>query len=241
MRPLIGITCNLSERKVADINTRTYQDLGKTYTDAINNAGGVPVIIPNDLKEEDIPVIAQKMDGFLFSGGVDVDPRYYGKDNDGTVKHITPERDETELMLLKYLLTGSDKPILGICRGIQVINVALGGTLYMDLPTAGKDAHSFIERIRESFTHEIEIVENTRLSQILQGENRVNSFHHQAVDKLGEGLIVSAYSVNDHVIEAFESDSNRWLVAVQWHPEELTFNEGHRRLFEELVRQASLR
>lgn len=240
MRPLIGITCNLSERKVADINTRIYQDLGKTYTDAISNAGGIPVILPNDLKEEDIPVIAQKMDGFLFSGGVDVDPKHYGKDNDGTVKYITPERDETELMLLDHLLKHSDKPILGICRGIQVINVALGGTLIMDLPSAGKNVHSFIERIRESYTHEIDIVENTRLSQILQGENRVNSFHHQAVDKLGKGLIPSAFSVDDHVIEAFESDDDRWLLAVQWHPEELTFNEAHRRLFEELVRQASL-
>lgn len=241
MRPLIGITCNLSERTVAEINTRIYQDLGKTYTDAINNAGGVPVIIPNDLKEEDIPVIAQKMDGFLFSGGVDVDPKRYGTENDGTVKYITPERDETELLLLDYLLKHSDKPILGICRGIQVINVAMGGTLIMDLPTAGKNVHSFIERIRESFTHEIEIVENTRLSEIMRGENRVNSFHHQAVDRFGEGLIVSAYSVNDHVIEAFESENERWLVAVQWHPEELTFNEGHRRLFEELIRQASSR
>lgn len=241
MRPLIGITCNLSERTVAEINTRIYQDLGKTYTDAINNAGGVPVIIPNDLKEEDISVIAQKMDGFLFSGGVDVDPKRYGTENDGTVKYITPERDETELLLLDYLLKHSDKPILGICRGIQVINVAMGGTLYMDLPTAGKDVHSLIEQTRKSFTHEIEIVENTRLSRILQGENRVNSFHHQAVDRLGEGLIVSAYSVNDHVIEAFESENERWLVAVQWHPEELTFNEGHRRLFEELIRQASSR
>lgn len=241
MRPLIGITCNLSERTVAEINTRIYQDLGKTYTDAINNAGGVPVIIPNDLKEEDISVIAQKMDGFLFSGGVDVDPKRYGTENDGTVKYITPERDETELLLLDYLLKHSDKPILGICRGIQVINVAMGGTLIMDLPTAGKNVHSFIERIRESFTHEIEIVENTRLSEIMRGENRVNSFHHQAVDRLGEGLIVSAYSVNDHVIEAFESENERWLVAVQWHPEELTFNEGHRRLFEELIRQASSR
>ena len=140
--------------------------------------------------------------------------------------------------LLRFLLDHSDKPILGICRGIQIINVAMGGTLIMDLPTAGKDNHFLTDQPRKKFTHEIVIENDTRLSSVMKKENRVNSFHHQAVGRLAEGLKITARSAKDQVIEAVESANEKWILAVQWHPEELTFNPAHRRLFEELVRQA---
>ncbi len=238
MRPLIGITCNLSDRIIAGINPSKYQDLNMTYTKAIQEAGGIPVMIPNGLKEEELTELAQHLDGFLFSGGVDVDPSHYGMEADETLGTVTPERDETELTLLRYLLGRSDKPILGICRGIQVINVAMGGTLILDLPTAGKDNHFLIDQPRKKFTHEIVIENDTRLSSVMKKENRVNSFHHQAVGRLAEGLKISARSAKDQVIEAVESTDDRWILAVQWHPEELTFNAAHMNLFREFVRQA---
>ena len=225
MKPLIGITCNLEEKTIAGINKRNFHDLALTYTQAIQESGGIPLIIPNSLSPEEAIQLAQRLDGFLFSGGADVGS--------------TPERDETELLLLKYLLEHSRKPIFGICRGIQVINVASGGTLIQDLPSAGKNNHTLTDQPRKMFTHEIIVQEDTRLSRIMKKERRVNSFHHQAVDRLGKGLIVSAYSSKDQVIEAIEASDDRYLLAVQWHPEELTFNAAHRRLFTELVRQAS--
>ena len=238
MRPLIGITCNLSDKVIAGINPSKYQDLNTTYTKAVQDAGGIPVMIPNGLKEEELIELEQRLDGFLFSGGVDVDPLHYGMEADETLGTVTPERDETELILLRFLLDHSDKPILGICRGIQIINVAMGGTLIMDLPTAGKDNHFLTDQPRKKFTHEIVIENDTRLSSVMKKENRVNSFHHQAVGRLAEGLKITARSAKDQVIEAVESANEKWILAVQWHPEELTFNPAHRRLFEELVRQA---
>ena len=209
-----------------------------SYTDAIQQAGGVPVIIPNDLTKEQLIELANCLDGFLFSGGVDVDPSNYGMQDDGTLGTVTKERDETELLLLEYLLNNTNKPILGICRGLQIINVAMGGTLIMDLETAGKNKHSLTNLKRTEFSHEIIIEKGTRLDNIMQGETRVNSFHHQAVDKLGKDLMISAYSTQDHVIEAFESTNNRFILCVQWHPEELIKNSSHKRLFEELVKQS---
>ena len=175
----------------------------------------------------------------MFSGGVDVDPSFYGMKDDGTLGVTCPERDETELSLLRYLLNHSDKPIFGICRGLQIINVAMGGTLIMDLPAAGKNNHALTKRPRQEFSHRIVVEDGTRLKAIMEEESRVNSFHHQAIGKLGEGLKVSAYSLEDHVIEAVESIDERYLLAVQWHPEELTENRNHKRLFEQLIFHAS--
>ena len=236
MKPLIGITSNI-ETRTSNSFDREFNDLNTSYIKAVLSAGGVPVIIPNGLKEDDLIALVNGLDGFLFSGGVDVDPSYYDMKDDGTLGKVTPARDATEIMLIKYLMNNSHKPIMGICRGLQIINVASGGTLIMDLPSAGKNRHSFVEKQRFEFTHEIVVKDDTRLKKLLKDENRVNSFHHQAIDKLGKGLIVSAYSKEDNVIEAIEAADNRYLLAVQWHPEELIDNAKHFALFAELIRQ----
>ena len=238
-KPLIGITCNYTEHNIHNVNIRYYQDVSSSYTKAIENAGGLPVIIPNNTDKETLIELADRLDGFLFTGGVDVDPSFYGKEDDGTMGEVTIERDQTEIDLLKYVIYETEKPVFGICRGIQVINVAMGGTLIMDLPTAGKNIHSFSEKPRELFTHEIVVEEDSRLKEILEDEVRVNSFHHQAVDRLADGLRITAHSKDDGVIEAYELPGERYLLAVQWHPEELTHTKAHARLFEELVRQSS--
>ena len=237
-KPLIGISCNAEERLVSNINMRFYHTLSDRYANGIRKGGGVPLIIPNGMDEESLKELAQGLDGFLFSGGCDVDPVCYGKEKDMTVGETWPIRDQTEIALLQYVLKETEKPVFGICRGLQAMNVALGGTLIMDLETAGKKRHSLIDRKRDEFSHEIIVQEDTRLKGILKEENRVNSFHHQAIDRLGEGLVVSAYSVEDEVIEAVEMPGERFVLAVQWHPEELTDHAAHQRLFDEFVRQA---
>ena len=213
-KPLIGISCNAEDRIISGINPRFYHTLSDKYVNGIKKAGGIPVIIPNGMDEDSLKELAGSLDGFLFSGGNDVDPGCYGKENDGTVGETSPVRDETELALLRYVLEETDKPVFGICRGLQIMNVALGGTLITDLETAGKKRHSLIDHPRGDFSHEIVIEEGSRLKEILKGEKRVNSFHHQAIDRLGKDLVVTAYSADDHVIEAVEIPGERYILAV---------------------------
>ncbi len=238
-RPLIGISCGISRQLLSDINERYIQQLSSTYTNAVKMAGGIPLIIPNDLDEETLKDMAQGLDGFVFSGGGDVDPSIYGQEKDETTGGISRFRDETELCLMKHIIEDTNKPLFGICRGMQVLNVALGGTLIQDLPKAGKNNHSLTDHKREERTHEIIVKEGTRLSRILKEEKGVNSFHHQGIDVLGKGLIVSAYSKDDEVIEAVEAQGDRYILAVQWHPEELVANKGHLALFEEFIDQVN--
>ena len=237
-KPLIGISCNYDEKMISGINLRWMQDLNSTYTEAVRLSGGIPVIIPNGITQEEIPELAEQLDGFLFSGGVDVDPKRYGNDSYVDPASICPLRDETELSLLKYILFSTEKPVFGVCRGHQILNVALGGTLIIDLGSAGKEEHSLTQLQRENYSHEIVVEENSRLKEILKEETHVNSFHHQAIDKLGEGLVVTAYSRNDHVIEAVEIPGERFVLGVQWHPEELIAHASHKALFEALVEAA---
>ena len=238
-KPLIGISCGIEDKMVSGINPRQIHHLSNTYVSAVAQSGGIPVIIPVGLNEEALRELAQRLDGFLFSGGEDVDPRRYGKTDEKHLAEFDERRDDTELTLLKYVLNETKKPVFAICRGLQVLNVAMGGTLIIDLPSAGKKNHSLTDLPRGSFSHEVTVEENTKLSAILKQERRVNSFHHQAVDEPAKGLVVTAYSANDHVIEAFEAPGDRYILAVQWHPEELTAHEAHKALFDEFVLQAA--
>ena len=237
-KPLIGISCGVTERLVLKDIYREIQQLNSSYTRAVEESGGIPVIIPVGLNEEDLKQLTASLDGFLFSGGEDVDPSRYGKDDPEGLSSFCGKRDETEFALLDHVLKETGKPVLAICRGLQVLNVAMGGTLIIDLPSAGRNEHSLTQYPREQFTHEIIVKEDTRLKCILKDENRVNSFHHQAIDDVAEGLIVTAYSAEDHVIEAAEAPGDRFILGVQWHPEELIASQGHRRLFEEFIYQA---
>ena len=233
-KPLIGISCSYNPRESYGFHSYV-QQLNDSYIRAVKESGGIPVIIPNGLKETDYHELCDRLDGFLFSGGGDVDPLIYGKENDGKADGISAERDECELTLLRYLLNETEKPIFAVCRGLQILNVAMSGTLIIDLMGEGKNDHSLVYHPRNVFTHEIEVEENTKLKAILQDENRVNSFHHQALDQAADGLIVTAYSSKDHVIEAVEVPGERFILGVQWHPEELIAHPGHKRLFESFI------
>ena len=230
MRPLIGISCSMGQAIYSlhqDNIPQLQHRLGDSYVKAVTQAGGVPVLLPNNLDISTVEEIAAGLDGFLLSGGGDVDPALFGQRATAQLGTVTPRRDDFELALTRYLLNETDKPVLGICRGIQVMNVAMGGTLYIDLPSEGKLCHSMNMYPRNIRTHDIKLTTGSRMEQIMGGTGRVNSFHHQAIHKVADCFTVSAWSTDDNVIEAVELPGDRFVLGVQWHPEELTeFSES---------------
>ncbi|MFZ5626618.1 MAG: gamma-glutamyl-gamma-aminobutyrate hydrolase family protein [Bacillota bacterium] len=211
MRPIIGITCNL-------VNNGTVHSLNVDYARAVEAAGGMPVILPAACTEC-AGQILHMLDGLILSGGGDLDPAFFDEEPVPGLGEITPERDLFELELTKQALK-ADLAILAICRGMQVLNVAMGGTLYQDI-------NSQLDRVlkhrqeapRWYASHKVSIKNGSLLSRILQSrEVRVNSMHHQAVNKVGYGLKVTAQAA-DGVIEGVESENHKFVLGVQWHPE----------------------
>lgn len=191
------------------------------YCEGVIEVGGLPIMLPLTEDKDLLDQIIDTCDGFLISGGPDVDAKHYGEENLPFNEEISPIRDIVELYIAKRAIE-LNKPVLGICRGIQVINVTLGGTLYQDI-------HSQIrERILLKHsqsapkwypTHNISIEKGTRVWNTCKSEVlSVNSFHHQAVKDVAPGLIVAA-KATDGIIEAVEYTNHRFVVGVQWHPE----------------------
>ncbi len=193
-----------------------------SYTDALRSAGVRPYILPV-LAAADADAMLDGMDGLVLTGGEDVDPRHYGRAPHPTLGDVHAGRDAFELALVEAA-RARRLPTLAICRGIQVVNVALGGTLVQDLPAEwpGALAHEG-EGARHERVHEVRVRPSSRLARVLGAERlRVNSFHHQAVGDIAPGIAVSAHAP-DGVVEGFEWPADDWwMVAVQWHPEELT-------------------
>ena len=230
-RPLIGITIGYSRQD------REIFALRDDYVRSIETAGGLPLVLAPGTPE-DAPVLLDHLDGLLLTGGADVDPGLYGEPPHETVTQVIPERDALEIALSREALR-RDMPILAICRGQQVLNVATGGTLVQDLPSQWKGAVNHDPDVeRWSPAHDVKILPGTRLREIL-GRDRVtvNSFHHQAVRQPGQGVVVSAYSEGDDVVEAIEVPGRRLAVGVQWHPEAFWDKDGRfQPLFEALVK-----
>lgn len=189
------------------------------YLDGIKAAGGLPVVLPLYVSEEEVDQIVETCDGFLFTGGQDVSPSLYGmKDTTGTIVS-SPERDKMESLLLSKALQ-ADKAVLGICRGLQFINAFLGGTLWQDLPS--QHPSEIVHRQGKPYdapTHQVTL--NGDLRALLDKDLlEVNTLHHQAVKDLGKGLIPMAIAP-DGLIEAAQLPGKRFVWAVQWHPEYL--------------------
>ena len=183
------------------------------------------------------------MDGLLLSGGADLNPFLYGQDFKEGIGVISPERDECEMMILEeFLKTG--KPILGICRGHQLINTYFNGTLFQDMRYFGKDYLKHRQDLYpELATHIVNIVDKENMLAELYGEKvATNSFHHQIVDKLGDGLTVIA-TANDGVVEAFQMKSHKFLYGIQWHPEMMTArgNQEMKKIFETFVKHCEVK
>ncbi|MEO1816326.1 MAG: gamma-glutamyl-gamma-aminobutyrate hydrolase family protein [Acetobacterium sp.] len=191
------------------------------YPEGITAAGGIPVILSILNRDEDIEAIAERLDGFVFSGGQDVDPRHYGEALLKYSNEIYPPRDQLEMRLLRAVMD-RDKPIFGVCRGLQLINVALGGTLYQDINQQVKrelPIQHFQQNNYDFPVHQISIATNSRLYEIIGTETIwVNSMHHQAIAHLSPQLLAAATSA-DGLVEAVEIRELRFGLAVQWHPE----------------------
>ncbi len=240
MAPTIGVTATLKE----DAEAAATRPLGRfvradfDYVDGVFQAGGVPVILPPLGGNKEVERILDGLDGLLLSGGSDLHPGYYDEEPLPELDVTIAERDAFEMALLEAAFRRG-MPIFGICRGMQVLNVALGGTLYQDL--ASQVGPDLILHRQETPkwqpTHEVEFYDRTRSAEI-SGRNfiKVNSYHHQAVKELSNEFVVSACS-SDGLVEAMESRdlSDQWIVAVQWHaeamretgPEQRHFFEAH--------------
>ena len=189
------------------------------YLEGIRAAGGIPFILPLTKSEEENSTLLIMCDGLLMTGGQDVNPRLYGQTAASHCGPTCPERDAMEPHLFNEALK-LNKPVLGICRGLQMINVALGGTLYQDLPSQTNT--SINHRMKPPFDrecHQVNLVPGTALQRLLQvGNMGVTSNHHQGIDALGQGLEVMATS-EDGIVEAISLPSKKFVWAVQWHPE----------------------
>ncbi len=239
-RPLIGLTLmlDLPER---DTHLPRF-GMNRAYFDAIRRAGGVPVsLVPGDADEMSLYVGDEAplaLDGICLAAGGDLHPSYFGREMHPKCDEPEPERDAMEMTLLR-LLRDSSVPIFAICRGIQVLNAAWGGTIIQDIAAERPDAlrHDYMKGTpRDFIAHDVRVAPGTLLHEILgTTELGVNSIHHQAVDAAGEGLIVSAVSP-DGIIEGLEpADRSRFLIAVQFHPEDLPKNERMQHLFTAFV------
>ena len=217
----------------------TYE-IPQAYLDAILTAGGLPILLPTSLPLTALPELVNRFDGFVLSGGGDVDPVLYSGHLDTTIHSIDPERDPFELALIPLVLA-ADKPLLAICRGVQVLNVALGGSLYEDIASAlpAAQRHDWYPNYpRDYLAHTVEIEPGSRLARILGTHKlRTNSLHHQAIRQPAPALEVVAHA-EDGVIEAVELPEKRFAIGVQWHPECLPEEPAMQRLFSEFVNAA---
>ena len=233
MRPIIGVTPSL-ESGEHKIYTPT------SYPKAIIEAGGNPVFFNFTRDDEMIDAYAAMVDGVLFSGGDDVDPSAYGEEQIWGCGDVVPLRDDFEIKLLKVLVEKyPEKPILGICRGAQVLNVGMGGTLYQDLRSQKEGCIRHQQQQSSHYASHKAIVEEGSLLHRIYGctEVKVNSFHHQAVKDLAPGMRLTAVA-SDGVVEGFEKPDHPYFVAVQWHPERLVegpHHPEHKPLFKSFV------
>lgn len=192
-----------------------------TYLGKIHAAGGVPLgLIPDARVVEQPGLVLDRIDGLLLIGGVDVVPASYGAASDTRTEATEPRRDAFELALARAALQ-RDVPVLGICRGMQILNVATGGTLHQHLPDAGFCEHRRSPgRLDHATFHDVEVDSGTHAASLAGGGvQTVNSHHHQGVDVLGEGAVVTARSIPDLLPEAIEWPGHRYALGVQWHPE----------------------
>ena len=233
-RPPIGVTIENS-RKEAEVFR-----LREDYVRAVETAGGLPLVLAPG-RPEDAADLLDHVGGLVLTGGADIDPAMYGEERHPAVQAVFRERDDFEVALVREALR-RDLPLLAICRGHQVLNVATGGTLVQDIASQipGAGVHD-ADGERWHTSHEVEILPETRLREILGTERvAVNSFHHQSVQRLGRDLVLSARSP-DGVVEGIEvpRDRRRFVLGVQWHPESFWDHPpGFQPLFEALVRSA---
>ncbi len=247
MKPLIGLCANYSSDDKIGLQTeqgmadQKWQILADDYVVSIEKAGGLPVIIPIFETHENLNRIIDLLDGIIFTGGSDIDPFYYGDSPQQGLRTIEPYRDYHEVELAKRILYKTNIPVLGICRGIQLLNVAAGGTLYQSINDSKSKFfnHSVLNSPKYYPVHEAIIKEGSKIHSIFKKTSiRVNSFNHQAVKKTGKDFIATM-TAPDGLIEGIEFAGDRFIVAVQWHPEAMvSYYPEHLELFKVFVEEA---
>ncbi len=231
-KPIIGITCAYDFEKGNSC-------LKEDYYDAVIKCGAVPIMIPvTDSKSAWVEYLGL-CDGFIFSGGPDIDAAHFGKLNMPYANEISPLRDSMEIFIAQQAIA-VDKPILGICRGIQVINIAAGGSIFQDIYEENKTGTRLIKHSQQAprwfEIHNITITGETCLHNIFGSSTlKVNSFHHQAVSEVAPEFVINAIA-EDGIIEAISHENKKFVLGVQWHPENLWRRDStHLKLFERLV------
>ncbi|MEA3357836.1 MAG: gamma-glutamyl-gamma-aminobutyrate hydrolase family protein [Thermodesulfobacteriota bacterium] len=233
MRPVVGIPCYSQERQ-NDL-FREASATQQSYLRALEQAGVASVLIPVSSTMEMIKDILERIDGLVLVGGRDIDPKRYGETPLPKLSPTDEKRDDLELNITS-LCFSAHIPILGICRGIQTLNVCAGGSLWQDIATQVSNTikHDYYPNYpRNKISHSVQIEKDSRLSEIFSNLTlNVNSLHHQGIKKIGEGFRVTALST-DGIIEGIEWIGESWIVGVQWHPEELINDDLHMKsLFE---------
>ncbi len=220
-RPIIAMSSKIGEGGMISIRD--------TYLNAVWHAGGLPFVLSPSVREKYLAEVCRVSDGFIFCGGEDIDPKYYGEAVNNINPNISSLRDEFEYRLFIAAIK-TNKPILGICRGMQIINVFLGGSLYQHI-----EGH-MQGKPRDLATHSLEIKNKSLLFNIIQrGAIGVNSFHHQAIKRLSDRLVIDAIS-DDGYIEAFHCPDHRFLLGIQWHPEAcFSFDAASEQIFKKFT------
>lgn len=236
-RPQIGVTISADEQR-----DRTSElKLKDAYFTSIRQAGGEPVAFPMDTPLDQIPEVLSTFGGILLSGGGDIDPMVYSGQPHPKVYAVDPVRDQLEIELARFC-ADNKIPLFGICRGLQVINVALGGTLYTDITDqlSGALKHPcYPDYPRDYLAHSVMIKVSTHLTAITgKDQIKVNSMHHQGIKDLGDGLTISAIAP-DGLVEGIEFIFHPFFLGVQWHPECLPQSPSDQALFSAMVRAAS--
>jgi putative glutamine amidotransferase len=219
-RPVIGL-CAALERATWGLWTMPAHLLPREYAEAVQRAGGIAVILPPDPRAADHPdELLDLLDGLILAGGGDVDPAAYGQEPHPATVNTNPERDDFEITLAQAAIA-RDLPFLGICRGMQVLNVARGGTLLQHLPDShGHEDHRRSPGSFDGADHQVRLQAGSLAARAAGEEShRTLSHHHQGVDRIGDGLVVTGHSELDDLPEAVELPGNRFVLGVQWHPE----------------------
>lgn len=236
MKPVIGITSHM----MAETGPLGHSHVGNTYITSISKAGGIPVIIPVLLNQEQRLRIIELCDGFLFTGGLDISPSYYNEEPHIKLQATNLSMDRTQIPLMQDVIR-SQKPVLGICRGHQVLNVACGGSLYQDI---SEISGTYIKHHQETgngdVSHQVIIHPDSKLHALFGNKLMVNSYHHQAVKHLGANLVAVAHSL-DGVVEAIEIENYPFGLGIQWHPEAMfgIGDDSMKPIFDAFIKAAS--
>ena len=229
MKTKIGIVvCGLENEK---------QYVSDAYIQTIKAVGGLPIILPFVKSKTILQEYTELCDGFLFCGGDDITPLLFGQEPSFGIRKTDISLDLFQIRLMKAIIE-ANKPVLAICRGMQILNVACGGTILQDLNLADFDVinHMQTSISRQDISHKVTFTPKTKIQKLLGGFAYTNSFHHQAIDHVGKGLIVSG-TTGDDIVEAIEMPSQTFVVGVQWHPESMLDGASNmKQLFHALIR-----